>query len=159
MILGSIKYDRVNDTLKFSNESTPTAFSKALADKDPVTKILSTENVDYNTAIVIDDSTNKIPNNKAVKDYVDNKITVASGNTPKVFQAFQGSQTYLKNNTVEVKGVKVGDIIVAGSAENAIKVMWCPDFDNNTIYIDNIDTNNMANGVYSGVIMNIIDTP
>ena len=71
VILGSIKYDRVNDTLKFGNESTPTEFSKTLADKDPVTKVLSVENVDYNTANMIDDSTNKIPNSKAVKDYVD----------------------------------------------------------------------------------------
>ena len=117
-------------------------------------------NVDYNTANVIDDSTDKIPNNKAVKDYVDNSISVASGNTPKVFQAFQGSETYLKNNSVDVTGVKVGDIILAGSAENAIKIMWCgPEFDQNTIYIDNIDTDNMANGVYSGVVMSILDTP
>ena len=160
VILGSIKYDRVNDTLKFSNESTPTEFSKSVADKDPVTKILSTENVDYNTANVIDESTNKIPNNKAVKDYVDNTISVASGNTPKVFQAFKGSETYLKNNSVDVTGVKVGDIILAGSAENAIKVMWRgPEFGQNTIYIDNIDTNNMKNGVYSGVVMSIFDTP
>lgn len=88
------------------------------------------------------------------------KISVASGNTPMVFQAFKGSEVYLKNNTVDVTGVKVGDIILAGSAENAIKVMWCgPEFNNNTIYIDNIDTNNMTIGVYSGVVMSIVDTP
>lgn len=88
------------------------------------------------------------------------KISVASGNTPKVFQAFKGSETYLKNNSVDVTGVKVGDIIIAGSAENAIKVMWCgPEFDHNTIYIDNIDTDNMKIGVYSGVVMSILDTP
>ena len=151
-ILGSITYDRINDTLKFSTESTPTDFSKALADKDPVTKVLSVENVDYNTANEIDESTNKIPNNKAVKDYVDNTISVASGNTPKVFQAFQEKE---QNNTVDVTGVKVGDIILASSDAKPITILWCgPEFGHNTIYIDSLD-----NKVYSGVVINIVDTP
>ena len=153
-ILGSITYDRINDTLKFSNESTPTDFSKALADKDPVIKILSTENVDYNTANEIDESTNKIPNNKAVKDYVDNTISVASGNTPKVFQAFKESEY---NNTVDVKGIKVGDIILASSNTKAITILHCgPEFGYNTIYKDEGST---ANNVFSGVIVSIFDTP
>ena len=57
--------------MKYDTSTEPSEFSKSLADKDPVTKVLGVENVDYKTANVIDDSTSKIPNSKAVKDYVD----------------------------------------------------------------------------------------
>lgn len=78
------------------------------------------------------------------------KISVASGNTQKVFQAKQNE------NTINVAGIKVGDIILASSDANPINKLICgPEFDN-TICV--FDTRSTSGKIYYGMVMAIYNT-